>query len=130
MIGGMISGNPSCVDPNSLYARVIMVSLVGVLMVYTYIVYALLDLSYALIYQVPDRIMKWIGVNQNSSDIKERASSVKAGVQQISDSASSAGNDMESGAAGGPANISLGNEKGPPGDGKSDSSRSGHIGQR
>lgn len=40
---------------------VISINLVGTMLVYTYVMMSVLDQAYSLIYQIPDRILRWIG---------------------------------------------------------------------
>ena len=42
-------------------ALVATVTLVGAMLVYTYVMMSVLDQAYSLIYQIPDRILRWIG---------------------------------------------------------------------
>ena len=42
-------------------ALVTTIGVVGTMLVYTYVMMAVLDQAYSLIYQIPDRILRWIG---------------------------------------------------------------------
>ena len=44
----------------SVYSKVVSVSTIGILLVYTYICYSILEMCYGLISQIPDRILRWI----------------------------------------------------------------------
>ena len=40
---------------------VISITVMGAMLVYTYVMMGVLDQAYSLIYQIPDRILRWIG---------------------------------------------------------------------
>lgn len=70
-------------------------SFLGVFLVYTYMAYMALEVSYSLIVRLPDRLMKWAGaMGDNGMDIKGYVSKVQQGSSQtsqaISQTASSA----------------------------------------
>ena len=57
--------------------------LLGIIMVYTYVVMALLNRVYSLIYLIPDRILRWIGGQPEQSATAQMMSRMQ---QQISGS--------------------------------------------
>jgi len=73
----------------SVYNTVCMVSTIGILLVYTYICYSILEMCYGLISQIPDRILRWIGGPQEQSQATQMAKEVKGQVQGAAQSASS-----------------------------------------
>ena len=67
----------------------------SVMIVYTYCCIAILSQTFSLIYQIPDKIMRWIGMpqDQTSSAAMEMARGYKSGVSDMSSGASSAASD-------------------------------------
>ena len=64
-------------DPSALGATA-----AGVLIVYIYIVMSVIEQSYSLIYQIPERILKWVGGPQDQTGIGQLAEQVKGETQQ------------------------------------------------
>lgn len=56
-----------------------------ILVVYTYIVVALINQCFGLIHVIPEKIMTWIGLHPQSSGDEQRLESVKAGVGQFAE---------------------------------------------
>lgn len=57
------------------------VLVIGVLMVYVYIILAVVNQSFSLIYQVPEKLMRWIGAAPENTGVMQMAGEVKQGVQ-------------------------------------------------
>lgn len=70
--------------------------LLGALIVYAYVLMTVIDQAYSLVYQVPDKILRWIGGPQDSSSAGQMMQQVRGQVQQLGSKAGEAG----SGAAG------------------------------
>ena len=62
---------------------------VFIILIYVYILISVIEQSYSLIYQVPDRILRWIGGPQDSSGISQLAEQVKSETQQAAGQAGS-----------------------------------------
>lgn len=65
--------------------------ILGALTVYAYILMAVIDQSYSLIYQVPDKILRWIGGPQDTSSTAQMVNQVKGQVQQLGSKGGEAG---------------------------------------
>ena len=65
----------------STYSKVVTVSSLGVLLVYTYIAYSILEMCYGLISQIPDRILRWIGGPESQSQATQMAGKIKQDTQ-------------------------------------------------
>ena len=67
----------------------------SIMIVYTYCCIAILSQTFSLIYQIPDKVMRWIGMpqDQTSSAAMEMARGYKSGVSDVSSGASSAASD-------------------------------------
>jgi conjugal transfer/type IV secretion protein DotA/TraY len=67
----------------------------SLMIVYTYCCIAILSQTFSLIYQIPDKIMRWIGMpqDQTSSSAMEMVRGAKTGVSDISGGAASAAGD-------------------------------------
>jgi conjugal transfer/type IV secretion protein DotA/TraY len=72
----------------------------GVLIVYTYAVINIVDQVFGLIYQVPEKILRWIGAAPEQSGVGQMMGQMRQGVSQ---SASSAGQGASSTAGRGPS---------------------------
>lgn len=59
-----------------------LVGMVGVLLVYAYVLLAVLNQCFALIHQVPDKIMMWVGGPMGQSGAAQALGEVKQGVSQ------------------------------------------------
>ncbi len=64
-----------------------------ILVVYTFIVVALVNQCFGLIHVIPEKIMTWIGLHPQSSGDEQRLESVKAGVGQFADAGAKGGGD-------------------------------------
>ena len=62
----------------SIGQKVVMICTLGLFIVYSYVVFQILDMSYGLIVQIPDRILRWIGGPQDQT-----AQMVQGAVSQI-----------------------------------------------
>lgn len=71
-------------------AKVTMISTLGLFMVYSYLSYSILEMSFSLIYQIPDRITKWIGGQDAQSDAGQMAKSIGGQTKQMADQGASA----------------------------------------
>lgn len=58
------------------------VGILGMLIVYTYAAMSVVDQCFSLIYQLPEKIMRWIGGPQEQSQAAQRLGEVKGGVVQ------------------------------------------------
>lgn len=57
------------------------------ILIHSFIVLSLINQSFSLIYNLPERIMIWIGLSPHSSDVPQLMESVKHGVTPFADSA-------------------------------------------
>lgn len=57
------------------------VIIVGVLVIYVYIIMAIINQVFSLIYQVPEKLLRWIGSAPENTGISQIAGEVKQGVQ-------------------------------------------------
>lgn len=91
--------NPLDTGVDSLYARVLVIATLALFMVYSYVAYTSLDMSFSLIWQIPDRILRWIGgqddgigrqSSQSAQQIQQETQSLaQKGSQGASQSSSS-----------------------------------------
>lgn len=61
-----------------------MFSFVAILVVYCFLMVSIVNQSFALIYVIPDRVMRWIGQAEQTSNAQEALQGSKEGFQQIS----------------------------------------------
>jgi defect-in-organelle-trafficking protein DotA len=66
-------------------------SFIGVLVIYTFLVVTVVNQSFALIYVIPDRVMKWIGAGDTSTHAQEALQGSKQGYEQYSGAAGELG---------------------------------------
>ena len=59
------------------YSKVVSVASIGLLLVYTYICYSILEMCYGLISGIPDRILRWIGGPETQSQATQMAGKIK-----------------------------------------------------
>ncbi|MEC8063856.1 MAG: DotA/TraY family protein [Pseudomonadota bacterium] len=90
----------------SIGQKVIMICTLGLFIVYSYVVFQILDMSYGLIVQIPDRILRWIGGPQDQT-----AQMVQGAVSQIK---GQTGQMAQAGAAGAGQASSKGVDTGGP----------------
>lgn len=71
----------------------------SIMIVYTYCCIAILSQTFSLIHQIPDKVMRWIGMpqDQTSSSAMEMVRGYKAGVSDMSGSAAGAASDSAKG---------------------------------
>ena len=67
-----------------------MISIVGILLVYAYVAIEVINQCFSMIFQVPDKILRWIGGPQEQSNVSQMMQSVKGGVQSGAQGAGSA----------------------------------------
>lgn len=65
-----------------------------VIMIYTFILVALVNQCFALIYVIPEKIMRWLGGHPEGSDIPQLAESVKSGITPFAQGISQGAGDM------------------------------------
>lgn len=63
----------------------------GAMVVYCYVLMTIIDQAYSLIYQVPDKILRWIGGPQDTSSIAQMVNQVKGQTQQLGSKGGEAG---------------------------------------
>ena len=68
--------------------------MLGAMVVYAYVLMTVIDQAYSLIYQVPDKILRWIGGPQDTSSAAQMANQVKGQVQQVGGKAGDAGSQV------------------------------------
>jgi hypothetical protein len=75
--GGIIDDlfDPAHTGPSSAFTGL------TVVLIYTFILVALVNQCFGLIYLIPEKIMRWIGLHPEGSDIPHLTESVKSGVQ-------------------------------------------------
>ena len=81
-----------------------MIAIVGILLVYAYVAIEVINQCFGMIFQVPDKIMRWIGGPQEQSNVSQMMQSVKGGVQ----SGAQGGGSAASGQASRGAQVSAG----------------------
>lgn len=64
-----------------------LIGCVAIFFIYTYVCLTVVTQCLSLIYQIPDRIMRWIGGPQDQSQVAKMMQEVKEGVSQASDTA-------------------------------------------
>ncbi len=68
------------------------VGFIGLVMVYAYVLMTILEQAYSLIYQIPDKILRWIGGPQESAgSVKQMVDQIKGQISSMGDSAGRAG---------------------------------------
>lgn len=67
-----------------------MIAIVGILLVYAYVAIEVINQCFGMIFQVPDKILRWIGGPQEQSNVGQMMQSVKGGVQSGAQGAGSA----------------------------------------
>ena len=72
-----MSVGASGTNVGSTYSKVVIISTLGLLLVYTYISYSILEMCYGLISQIPDRILRWIGGPEQQSQATQMAGKIK-----------------------------------------------------
>lgn len=70
--------------------KVMVMCCIGLFMVYTYLAYAILELSFALIYTIPDRITKYIGGQDAQSDAASMSKAIAGQTKGMADQGASA----------------------------------------
>jgi hypothetical protein len=67
----------------------------SIMIIYTYCCIAILSQTFSLIYQIPDKVMRWIGMpqDQTSGSAMEMARGMKSGVSDMASGASGAASD-------------------------------------
>jgi defect in organelle trafficking protein DotA len=58
-----------------------MISIVGILLVYAYVAIEVINQCFGMIFQVPDKILRWIGGAPEQSNVSQMMQGVKGGVQ-------------------------------------------------
>ena len=81
-----------------------MIAIVGILLVYAYVAIEVINQCFGMIFQVPDKILRWIGGPQEQSNVSQMMQSVKGGVQ----SGAQGGGSAASGQASRGAQVSAG----------------------
>ena len=94
--------SPSDNVPLPTASLVAVMGFLGMFLMYTYIAYLSLEVSYALIYQLPERLMKWAGGPQDALDVKDRVASIKLGATQLSKSLSDSAKAQQGATTGSP----------------------------
>ena len=74
------------------------IGLIGLVMVYAYVLMTILEQAYSLIYQIPDKILRWIGGPQESAgSVKQMVDQIKGQISQMGDSVGQAGSSVTKG---------------------------------
>jgi defect-in-organelle-trafficking protein DotA len=55
----------------------------AILMIYCSLLVTIVNQAFSLIYQVPDRVMRWLGVSETTTTVQEALKSAQEGYQQI-----------------------------------------------
>lgn len=58
-------------------------SFVAILVIYCFLVVSIVNQAFALIYAIPDRVMRWLGVQEQTSGAQEALKASQEGVQQV-----------------------------------------------
>lgn len=70
--------------------------IVGIMMVYVYILLAAVNQVFSLIYQVPEKLMRWIGAAPDQSGVAQMVGEVKQGMQSAGQQLGQGGQQMAS----------------------------------
>ncbi|MBA2654538.1 MAG: DotA/TraY family protein [Gammaproteobacteria bacterium] len=73
---------------------------VSILVVYCMLLVAVVNQSFSLIYVIPDRVMRWLGVSEQSTGAQEALQSAKGGFEQMTGGMERLGGGVSSGSAG------------------------------
>ncbi|MEC8460975.1 MAG: DotA/TraY family protein [Pseudomonadota bacterium] len=75
----------SATVPSATQSKVIILATLGLLLVYTYVCYAVLEMCFSVIYQIPDRILRWIGgqEEQTGRQAAQSADAIKQDTQGV-----------------------------------------------
>ncbi|MBN2689318.1 MAG: type IVB secretion system protein DotA [Gammaproteobacteria bacterium] len=73
-----------------------MVRDLGALLIYTFTVVAIINQSFGLIYVIPEKIMRWLGLHPDQSQAPQLLDSVKAGAQPFAEAGGRAGGEQAS----------------------------------
>ena len=85
--------NTSGADGYSLIIQSI--GFIGLVMVYAYVLMTILEQAYSLIYQIPDKILRWIGGPQESAgSVKQMVDQIKGQISQMGQSVGQAGSSI------------------------------------
>jgi defect-in-organelle-trafficking protein DotA len=103
-----------------------MISIVGILLVYAYVAIEVINQCFSMIFQVPDKILRWIGGPQEQSNVSQMMQSVKGGVQSgAQGSGSAASGQASKGAQVSPGSSSFQPPSEKKGGGETDKSSGG-----
>lgn len=76
------------------------IGFVGLVMVYAYVLMTILEQVYALIYQIPDKILRWIGGPQDSAgSVSQMVNQIKSQISGMGQSIGQAGSGVTKGPA-------------------------------
>jgi defect-in-organelle-trafficking protein DotA len=78
-------------DTGTIGSKVTMICTLGLFLVYSYVVFQVLDMCYGLIYQIPDKILRWIGGPQDNTGqmVASAVSQIKGQTSQMAQAGAS-----------------------------------------
>ena len=83
--------NSTNADTGTIGSKVTMICTLGLFLVYSYVVFQVLDMCYGLIYQIPDKILRWIGGPQDNTGqmVASAVSQIKGQTSQMAQAGAS-----------------------------------------
>lgn len=109
ILGGSASGNATHFTGNSISDTLL---LPVIMMLYSTIMLETVNQCFSAIHQLPDMVLRWIGVAPQNNDAAQRAQSVKGEISGMGQQMSQFGGKVPEAAAGGMAGIAVGTVKG------------------
>ncbi len=83
--------NSTNANSGTIGSKVTMICTLGLFLVYSYVVFQVLDMCYGLIYQIPDKILRWIGGPQDNTGqmVASAVSQIKGQTSQMAQAGAS-----------------------------------------
>ncbi len=83
--------NSTNTNAGTIGSKVTMICTLGLFLVYSYVVFQVLDMCYGLIYQIPDKILRWIGGPQDNTGqmVASAVSQIKGQTSQMAQAGAS-----------------------------------------
>ncbi len=83
--------NSTNANAGTIGSKVTMICTLGLFLVYSYVVFQVLDMCYGLIYQIPDKILRWIGGPQDNTGqmVASAVSQIKGQTSQMAQAGAS-----------------------------------------
>lgn len=123
-----MTGTDISVIGGDMQTKVVLMCTIGLFIVYSFITYSVLEMSFSLIYQIPDRILRWIGGPEQQSDAGTMAKSVGSQTKQMAQEGAGAAGQTQKApqtGSGGAAGVSVGGAKQEQGNDDDDDDEAG-----